>query len=45
MMELVNGKERTVLQMKELMDQSGWQLVQVHRSMSPSSSQFIGIPV
>ena len=46
MMELVNGKERTVKEVQDLMKQSGWQLVRVHQSPvgTYSTQKAIGIP-
>ncbi|KAI0318073.1 S-adenosyl-L-methionine-dependent methyltransferase [Amylostereum chailletii] len=33
MMELLNGKERTITQVRELMKEAGWKLVQVHHGV------------
>ena len=45
MMEALNGKERTVVQMKELLDQSGWKVIHVHQTPVFSGSKVIGAPV
>ncbi|EKM58628.1 uncharacterized protein PHACADRAFT_253095 [Phanerochaete carnosa HHB-10118-sp] len=44
MMELLNGKERTLKQMKELMERTGWNVVQVHQSLAFSAAKVIGVP-
>ncbi|EKM60303.1 uncharacterized protein PHACADRAFT_203537 [Phanerochaete carnosa HHB-10118-sp] len=44
MLSVLNGKERTIAQMKELMDQTGWKLVQVHQALAFSTSKVIGAP-
>ena len=46
MLGMANGQERTIRQMKELMEQSGWKLVQVHRSAPSawSTQKAIGVP-
>lgn len=45
MMNLLNGKERTVAQFKELFDQSGWKLTQViHGEGFISVGKVIAVP-
>ncbi|KAJ7473016.1 S-adenosyl-L-methionine-dependent methyltransferase [Mycena galericulata] len=46
MMSLVNGQERTVLQLQALMKESGWKLVEVHYGdpFAGSQSKAIGVP-
>jgi len=44
MMELLNGKERTLKQMKELMEQTGWKVVQIHQALAFGTAKVIGIP-
>ena len=43
---MLNSKERTVFEVREIMEQAGWKLAQVHQSsMSAFSTQkAIGIP-
>lgn len=43
-MELLNGKERTIKQMKELMEQTGWKVVLVHQPLTFSTGKVIGVP-
>lgn len=45
-MELVNGKERTVKEVQDLMKQAGWQLAQVHQSPvgTFSTQKAVGVP-
>jgi hypothetical protein len=47
MMSLLNGQERTVLQLKALMKQGGWNLVEVYHSnpFAVGQSKAIGIPI
>jgi hypothetical protein len=47
MMSLFNSQERTVLQFQQLMDQSGWKLVQVYYGdpFAVGQSKAIAIPV
>ena len=45
MMEILNGKERTITQVRELMEQTGWKLVQVDQATGISTAKAIAIPV
>ncbi|KIP10249.1 hypothetical protein PHLGIDRAFT_85462 [Phlebiopsis gigantea 11061_1 CR5-6] len=47
MLEMSNGQERTIRQVKELMARSGWKLESVHRSAPSawSTQKAIGVPV
>ena len=46
-MVLVNGKERTILEMQDVMKRAGWQMDQVHHSGAGtiSTQKVVGIPV
>lgn len=46
-MMMSNGQERTIKQVQQLMEQSGWKLVQVHLSVASAwgTQKAIGIPV
>ncbi|KZV76595.1 O-methyltransferase [Peniophora sp. CONT] len=45
-MNTLNGQERTITQVKVLMEEAGWKLVNVHLSnFPPSSSKAIAVPV
>ena len=44
MIEQLNGKERTLKQMKELMEQTGWKVVRVHQALAFSTCKVIGVP-
>ena len=44
MLDTLNGKERTVNEMKQLMEQTGWKVVQVHHSPAFSTGKVIGVP-
>ncbi|GJE87401.1 hypothetical protein PsYK624_034840 [Phanerochaete sordida] len=44
MMELLNGKERTLKEIKDLMEASGWKVVQIHQSLAFSTAKVIGTP-
>ena len=46
MMELLNGKERTVAQFGQLLDQTGWKLVQVIRQggLIVTGGKLVAIP-
>ena len=43
-MELLNGKERTLKETKELMEQTGWKVVKVHEHLAYNTSKVIGVP-
>lgn len=46
MMVLSNGQERTLRQIREIMEKSGWKLVKVHRSANGAwgAQKVIGVP-
>lgn len=45
MLEMLNGRERTVTHLRELMQQTGWKLVQVQHGVQSITGMVVGIPV
>lgn len=47
MIDMLNGKERTVIEVRELMEQAGWKLAEIHQSSASafSTQKAIGVPV
>jgi hypothetical protein len=45
MIEMLNGAERTIPEVEELLKQSGWQLVSVVQGLNFSTQKAIAIPV
>lgn len=47
MMVTLNGKERTITEIRNLMEQTGWKLVQIHQGTASafSTQKAIGVPV
>ena len=44
MLDTLNGKERTVKEMNQLMKQTGWKVVQVYHNPGFSTGKMIGVP-
>ena len=45
MLEMLNGRERTVTHLAELMRQTGWKLVQVQHGVQTITGMVVGVPV
>ncbi|GJE87411.1 S-adenosyl-L-methionine-dependent methyltransferase [Phanerochaete sordida] len=45
MLEMLNGRERTVTHLAELMHQTGWKLVQVQHGVQTITGMVVGVPV
>lgn len=44
MIEQVNGKERTLKQVNELLEQTGWKVLRVHQVLTFGSSKVVAVP-
>ena len=43
MIGMLNGKERTIIEVRELMNQAGWKLAHIHQSSASAFSTASGL--